>query len=147
MEQQWQILVVDDDPVWLNKLVKILEKADKRYSVLKAATYEKAIQSLESETFQLAVVDVNLADAPVDESGEPGNRRGLDIIKKIRERAPDMSVIIVTGFGTFKVAREAFKERGVLDTIPKQDFDLGEFRSLVSEAIALAHYKKPGENL
>lgn len=147
MEKQAQILVVDDEPVWLNKLASVLEKQG--YPVRKAATYQEAMQWLECQPFHLAVIDVNLADAPVDERGEPADTSGMDIIAEIRDRAieEDMSVIIVTGFGTARVTREAFKKLGVFDVILKQDFDLEEFRSLVADAIALAYYKKPAENL
>jgi DNA-binding NtrC family response regulator len=147
MEKQARVLVVDDEPVWLNKLAGILEKEG--YRVRKAASYEEAMQWLERQAFHLAVIDVNLMDAPVDERGEPGDTSGMDIIAKTRERAieQDMSVIIVTGFGTARLTREAFKKLGVFDVILKQDFDLKEFRSLVSEAIALAHYKKSGGSL
>ena len=146
MEKKAQVLVVDDEPVWLDKLAGILEKEG--YLVRKAATYKEAMEWLDCQPFHLAVVDVNLADAPVDERGEPGDTRGMDIIAKIRGRAieQDMSVIIVTAYGTIRVAREAFKKLGVFDVIPKQDFDLREFRSLVADAIALAYYKKPAEN-
>jgi DNA-binding NtrC family response regulator len=147
MEKQAQVLVVDDEAVWRNKLAKILE--DEGYLVCKATTYKQAMQWLKRRSFHLAVVDVNLADAPVNERGEPGDTRGMDIITKIRRRAieQDMSVIIVTGYGTIRVAREAFRKLGVFDVIPKQDFDIKEFLSLVADAIALAYYKTPGENL
>ena len=69
MEKQHQVLVVDDEPVWLDKLAKILEKEG--YLVRKAKTYEEAMQWLDCQPFHLAVIDVNLADAPVDERGEP----------------------------------------------------------------------------
>ena len=147
MEKQAQVLVVDDEAVWRNKLAKILE--DKGYLVCKAATYRGAMRWLKGRGFHLAVIDVNLADAPVDKRGEPEDISGMNIIAKIRERAieQDMSVIIVTGFGTARLTREAFKKLDVFDVILKQDFDLEEFRSLVSDAIALALYKTPGENL
>ena len=147
MKKQAQVLVVDDEPVWLDKLAEILEKEG--YRARKAATYKEAMEWLDRRAFHLAVVDVNLADAPVDERGEPGDTRGMDIVTNIRGRAieQDMSVIIVTGYGTIRVARKAFRELGVFDVIPKQDFDLKEFRSLVAEAIALAYYKRPGETL
>jgi ActR/RegA family two-component response regulator len=143
-KKQWQVLVVDDEPVWLDELAEILENAG--YLARKAATYGEALQWLEREAFQLAVVDVNLADAPVDEKGEPRDTSGMDIISEIRQRAmeQDMSVIIVTGYGTFNVAREAFKKLGVLDVIPKQNFDLKEFRSLAADAISRTVNKMPG---
>ncbi len=143
MAQQVQILVVDDEQVWLDKIAGILEQEG--YQVRKAQTYREAMEWLDSEPFFLAVVDVNLTDAPPDERGEPGDTSGMKFIKEIRRRAieQDMSVIIVTGVGTLRVAREAFTKLGVCDVIPKEDFKLKEFRSLVADAIALAYTKRP----
>jgi ActR/RegA family two-component response regulator len=145
-QTQAQVLVIDDEPVWLDKLAAILTKAG--YGVRKAATYEEAMKWLEHEIFHLAVVDVNLADAPLDEQGEPEDTSGMDVIAEIRHRAilQDMSVIIVTGYGTFRVAREAFKELGVVDAIHKNDFNLKDFRSLVADAVALAYHRMADED-
>jgi ActR/RegA family two-component response regulator len=143
-KRQWQILVVDDDPTWLDLLEEILE--DEGYGVCKAATYEEAVQSLERQTFQLAVVDVNLADAPVNERGEPMDTSGLAVIEQIGKRAPDTSVIIVTGYGTFNVARKALQELGVRKVIPKGElFDVKEFGSVVADAVAHAVKRMLGE--
>lgn len=62
------------------------------------ATSEEACERLATTPFVAAVLDLNL-------SGESG----LDMFEHIRERHPQISVIIATGYGTFETAKRAIR--------------------------------------
>lgn len=136
MEKKPCVLVVDDEPVWLDQLADLLE--EEGYLVSKAITREGAERYLKTRTFDLAVVDVNLTDAPTDESGEPLDQQGMELIEGIRRFAKkkDMAIVIVTGYGTSRITRKAFKFLGVNDVLFKKGFDIDEFRSVIHYAVA-----------
>lgn len=144
MEKELRALVIDDEPVWLDQLSDILE--EKGYLVSRAVTREDAEHYLNVHTFDLAVVDVNLTDAPTDEWGEPLDQQGMELIADIRSFAKkkEMAIVIVTGYGTRNITRQAFKALGVNDVLFKQDFDVEEFRSVVHEAVADLYLEKSG---
>ena len=144
MEKKPHALVIDDESVWLYQLAELLEEAG--YLVSKAATREDAEHHLNVHTFDLAVVDVNLTDAPTDEWGEPLDQQGMELIANIRSFAKkkEMAIVIVTGYGTRKITRQAFKALGVKDVLFKQDFDVEEFRSVVHEAVADFYLEESG---
>lgn len=147
MEKQPRALVIDDVAVWLDQLADLLEEAG--YLVSRAVTREDAERHLSIHTFDLAVVDVNLTDAPTDEWGEPLDQQGMELIADIRSFAKkrEMAIVIVTGYGTRKITRQAFKALGVNDVLFKQDFDVEEFRSVVHEAVADFYLKESGFDL
>lgn len=144
MEEKPRALVIDDEPMWLDQLAGLLE--EQGYLVSKAATREGAERYLETRTFELAVVDVNLTDAPTDESGEPLDQQGMELIEGIRRFAKkkDMAIVIVTGYGTSKITREAFKLLGVNDVLFKNSFDIDEFRSVAHQAVADFYLRRIG---
>jgi DNA-binding response OmpR family regulator len=83
-----RILAVDDDPTALNALRQILTQ--KGYEVSTAADAEGAIELLEKEAFDLALLDVTL----------PG-MSGYDLCRHIRQQdaMQDMPVIFLTARG------------------------------------------------
>src|SRR5689334_22608970 len=113
MEKQPRALVVDDEEVWLDNLAGELETAD--YLVSKAETREEAEYFLLNYTFDVVVMDVNLTDSSTDEKGEPIDQQGIELIRTVRQFAKkkDLAVVIVTGYGTPSVTREAFRKLGV----------------------------------
>ena len=146
MKKRPRALVIDDDPLWLDQSADLLE--EQGYLVSKAATRKDAEHYLAIHAFILAVVDVNLTDAPVDEWGEPLDKQGLEIVADIRMYAKrDVAIVIVTGYGTRQITREAFKDLGVQDVLFKQDFDIAEFRSVIDEAVVDFYLRGTGFEL
>lgn len=78
------ILVVDDDKSILQILAKILQKAG--CSVAAVETGRQAIRKLETQTYDVAIIDVRLQDI-----------NGLDLLNRIQTIAPKMVKIILTG--------------------------------------------------
>jgi two-component system response regulator GlrR len=92
-----KILVVDDDRNLL-ELVKIrLESAD--YEVTPTLWEEEALDNLQKQVFDLAIVDLQLA-----------HRDGISLMEEFHQRIPDLPVIILTAYGSIESAVEAMKK-------------------------------------
>jgi DNA-binding response OmpR family regulator len=95
------ILVVDDDDATRSSLSSIL--ASDVVAVRTASTRKEAERLIETERFDLAIVDLSL-------TGRVG-MEGLELISKIKERAPQTVVAVLTGYGSPEIEREA-RRRG-----------------------------------
>jgi DNA-binding NtrC family response regulator len=105
------ILVVDDDAILGSALKGFLTR--ERYCVEVAQSAAEALSTLEANPqISLALVDLIMPDTD-----------GLTLTEELRRRNPDISVIIMTGYGTIETAVDAIK-RGATDYITKPfDYD------------------------
>jgi two-component system response regulator HydG len=92
---------------------------------------EQAMRFLESQNIDVVLLDLKL----------PGSG-GIETLRQIKARRPDVEVIMVTGNGTVETAVQAMKA-GAYDFVSKP-FSLEEFRLLL-ERVA-AHLKLKTEN-
>jgi two-component system, NtrC family, response regulator AtoC len=99
------VLVVDDDPLIRDELVSLFRAQP--FEVDCAASVDQALQQLGERRFSLALVDVRIAGGD-----------GIALTREIRERWPDVDVIMITGYGSIKNAVEAMK-LGAVDYITK----------------------------
>lgn len=97
---QPRILVVDDLSDWQKTLGGLL--TDEGFSVETAASSAEAIDRLETQRFEAALLDMRL-----DESDE-SNTEGLTLSRIIRQRWPSTKVIVFTGYGTQETVERAF---------------------------------------
>jgi DNA-binding NtrC family response regulator len=100
-----RILIVDDDPLIRRQLQGLYVAHG--YDVAAAATVEDALDKLNGAEFTIAVVDLKI----------PGSD-GVTLTKEIRERWPNVDVIMITGYGSIKGAVEAMRQ-GAYDYITK----------------------------
>ena len=89
-------LVVDDDDIFRTRLVTALE--DRGFEVESAARVEDALSLLGEYTPDRAILDLKM----------PG-QSGLVLLKKLKERAPETAVVILTGYGSIPTTVEAMK--------------------------------------
>jgi two-component system nitrogen regulation response regulator NtrX len=118
MPEKYRILVVDDLRDWRLTLRGLL--ADEGYEVEVAGSLPEALTFLESRSFDLALLDLRL-----DETDED-NTEGLTLADKIKKSWPGVKVIIITGYGTPKIMREALEpnvegQSLVADYVPKAE--------------------------
>jgi DNA-binding NtrC family response regulator len=99
------ILVVDDEIEIREGLEALL--TSEGFDVTPADTGEAGLQRLEDRPFDLMLLDVSLPD-----------RNGLELLREIRRRDPNLSIILITAFGSIDMARAAFKG-GAQDFITK----------------------------
>jgi len=100
-----RILVIDDDPVILEVITKILKTNS--YEVIAAPDGKSGIKKLESNSFDLVLTDLAMPD--VD---------GLKVLNHVVTKSPKTKCIILTGYGTIKSSVDSIK-RGAFDYITK----------------------------
>ena len=99
------ILVVDDDPDIREVLGDRLESLG--YQVLSASNGREGLEILEKQSPQLLLLDIEMPDM-----------NGLEVLKEIRRRENDVTVVMITAYGTIERAVQAMKQ-GAYDFIPK----------------------------
>lgn len=110
------ILVVDDDPRLLFGLASLLRS--KGYEVTEAEGGRMACRILETESFDLAMLDLRMPD--VD---------GFGVMERLSSEQPECGVIVVSGESSFSAVSRALR-RGALDYIRKP-FDPEELLATV----------------
>lgn len=114
------ILVVDDEIEIREGLEALL--ASESFDVTLAETGEAGLQKIDEQPFDLMLLDVSLPD-----------RNGIEMLPEIHRRDPQLSVILITAYGSIDMARAAFKN-GAQDYITKP-WSNDELISQVSLAI------------
>lgn len=103
--QAKSILIVDDEISVRESLEKVIAKAG--FVTKTADSGNEAKELLAKHAFDLVVSDLMMPDGD-----------GLELLKDIKKRYPDIEVILLTGYGTIERAVEAMKE-GAYDFIAK----------------------------
>ena len=98
------ILLVDDEENYRELIARVLTKAG--YAVLQAADGMGALSLLERSNVDLVISDILM---PV--------LNGYALVARLREKWPDMPVILTTGFLSPDAAKSMMK--GSVDFIPK----------------------------
>jgi len=115
-----RILVVDDERAIGIAIQRLL--AGRGHDVTTGRSVEDAIVQLGRERFDLVVTDLNL-----------GRGSGLDVLRWVKEHAPECAVIMITAYGSERTAVEAMK-LGAADYVPKP-FDNDELELVVERAL------------
>lgn len=91
-----RLLIVDDDDDFRESLE--LEFTDRGYTVLTARSHREALAAAATHRPDLAVVDLRL-----------GGERGLEVLKDLVDRLPDLRAVVLTGYASIATAVEAMK--------------------------------------
>ena len=100
-----RILVVDDESSVCSSIDKILSRQG--HQVVVAYSAEEAMQKVEQEKFNLVLADLMMPKV-----------NGMDLLKMIRNRWPDLNVVMITGYASINTAKEATR-LGAFDYLPK----------------------------
>jgi DNA-binding NtrC family response regulator len=100
-----RLLLVDDEVGYLEVLSKRL--THRGFKVTTASSGEEAIRALRSWEFDLAVVDLKMEDMD-----------GIEVLKVLKRMDPALQVIILTGHGSERAAREGIAH-GAFDYLIK----------------------------
>jgi DNA-binding NtrC family response regulator len=119
MTQNLQIMLVDDEPIVGKRLKPALAKYGLEVEVFEDASL--ALKRLGEKEFDIVVTDVRMED--VD---------GIQVLETVLARSERTKVIIITGYATVEVAREALV-KGAFDFIAKP-FKPGDLRAAINKA-------------
>ena len=100
-----RVLIVEDDPSLRRILSYHLERQE--HTVVQASDGRVALECLSAEPFDLVVTDVRMAGMD-----------GIELLKAIREKDPDLPVVVMTAYGTIQDAVEAMR-LGAADYLTK----------------------------
>jgi DNA-binding NtrC family response regulator len=120
MSDELSVLLVDDEPIVGKRLKPALEKSG--YQI---EAYEDGAQALEriaQRDFDIVVTDIRME--PVD---------GLKVLDAALRKNPHTKVIIITGYATVEIAREALS-KGAFDVIAKP-FRPNDLREAIAKAV------------
>ena len=117
---QIHILLVDDEVGFVDVLTRRMAKRD--IHVTKALNGTQAIQALRKRDFDVAILDLKMEDMD-----------GIEVLKILRKMVPEMPVIMLTGHGSEKSAREGI-EYGAFDYLTKP-YSLEGLIKKIKEAI------------
>jgi DNA-binding NtrC family response regulator len=120
MPRSANVLIVDDDPTLRQTMEAIVRSAG--MNSISAGTGEEALEAVGRSAVDVMLLDVQL----------PGVS-GLQVLRQVRERHPDIGVIMVSVVKEIPVAVEAIKH-GALDYVTK-DFSPGELSARVSKSL------------
>jgi len=113
------ILVVDDDSSARYGIRRVLEE---RYKILEAQNPAAARKVMGAESPDLLLLDIEMP-----------RESGLDFLRELKGRDASPPVIMITAYGSEKVAVEAMKS-GAYDYLPKP-FEVDELRLVVEKAL------------
>ena len=99
------ILVVDDEAEIREGLELLL--GSEGYGVTSVGTANEGLTKIEEHPFDLVLLDVSLPD-----------NNGLEVLREVHRRAPDLCIVLITAYGSIDMARAAFKS-GAQDFITK----------------------------
>jgi two-component system response regulator HydG len=127
-----KIIIAEDEEITLKHLLHNLKSEG--YEVTGVHNGLDAWNRIQKEQFDVVIADIKMPEMD-----------GLTLLGKVKEKYPDIEVLIITGFGTIDSAVEAMK-KGAVDYITKPfNFDelilklgkIQEKKSLQRENVAL----------
>ena len=119
MEGKIQILILDDEPIVGKRLGPALAKMGGEVEVFEDP--HQALARIQEKTFDIVVTDIRMED--ID---------GIEILEKVKAKSDHTKVIMITGYATVEVAREALG-KGAFDFIAKP-FKPNDLREVIIRA-------------
>ncbi|MGQ9475308.1 MAG: PAS domain S-box protein [Actinomycetota bacterium] len=109
MEKRIRVLHVEDNPDHALLIRRSLEREDPGLEIVSVTTAEEALRLFDDDGFQAVLSDYVLGSG----------MNGIDLLKEVRKRDPELPFIILTGQGNEEVASLALRE-GADDYIIKR---------------------------
>ena len=100
-----KVLLVDDEEAYVDVLFNRLKK--RGFDVTKSYSGAEALQKMRLNTFDVAVLDLKMADMD-----------GIEVLKVFKSMDPQMEVIMLTGHGSATACRQGM-ELGAFDYLMK----------------------------
>lgn len=120
------LLLVEDDPVDVVLLLELLRGLDEVWTHKACASIQEAISMLESESFDLLLMDLGLPD-----------NHDLDGCQEISRKFPTIPIVLLTGRDDRELAEDALLG-SVQDYLVKGKFQPSELERVLRHAVARA---------
>lgn len=120
------LMVIDDEPIVGKRLKPALEKSGFTVECFEAPA--AAMARLAEKEFDIVVTDLRMEGMD-----------GIQILEHIMEHCPRTRVVLITGYATVEVAREALV-KGAFDFISKP-FKPNDLRAVINKAALSLGYK------
>jgi putative nucleotidyltransferase with HDIG domain len=114
-----RVLVVDDDPAFAQVVSDVL--MEKGFHVVVTDDPDRALKAA-SDGCDAAILDLKMPKIT-----------GIELAAKLKDRDPDLQVLILTGFGDMESAIQGL-QRGIFDYMGKADIDMRRLERSVREA-------------
>jgi len=121
-----RLFILDDEVITVQRLVQALSKDG--YTVEGFVSGQAALQQVQENQPDLIIMDIRLNDAD-----------GIDLMQRMKVAAPEMEVVLMTGYAAIGQAVEATK-KGAFDYLEKP-IQLQKLRTIISDALSLADQK------
>jgi len=118
-KKKLKIMVIDDEQIVGKRLKPALEKSGDTVETFEDG--EEALARFEKEPFDIVVTDIRMDR--ID---------GIEVLERVLSRSSRTKVIIITGYATVEVAREALL-KGAFDFIAKP-FKPDDLREIIRRA-------------
>ncbi|MBV5329084.1 MAG: sigma-54-dependent Fis family transcriptional regulator [Chlorobium sp.] len=102
-----RVLIVDDEEDMLTGLQRTLERNIQDLEVVTATRPSQALRLMAEQSFDLALLDVMMPEM-----------NGIALLEKLRQKDPELSVVMMTAFASIDLAVEAIR-KGAYDFITK----------------------------
>ena len=122
------VLVVDDAPQICKALSDVLTASG--YVVRTAPSGERALQIMDTAEFDLVITDLKMS-----------GMSGMDLIARVKERAPHVPVVILSGFGDMDDVIGAMRA-GIADYL-KKPFSIDEVLEVVRREVKKSRARAP----
>ena len=119
------VMILDDEPIVGKRLKPVLEKSGFEVEVFESPT--EALSRLTEKQFDIVVTDLRMEGLD-----------GIHVLEHVMEKCKNTRVILITGYATVEVAREALV-KGAFDFIAKP-FKPRDLTAVVNKAaLSLGH--------
>ncbi len=116
------ILLVDDDEDILDLIERHL--SNRGYEVLTAYDGEQAISLLDKIKFDLVITDLKMPKFD-----------GMEVLRRAKEKDPNIEVVILTGHGTMDSVVEALRDGGAFDYLQKPLHNIKQLSFVTKKAL------------
>ncbi|MDE0586354.1 MAG: sigma-54 dependent transcriptional regulator, partial [Planctomycetota bacterium] len=127
-----RILVVDDDLAHAEVIQTVLQRSG--YTVEIADHFQAAVDRVRARDFAIVITDLMLGDGS-----------GLDLLRDINQRTPEVGVFVMTGYASAETAVTAMEEGAVSYII--KPIDARELRARVERQLTAQHLLADNDEL
>ncbi len=126
------ILIVDDEPGTRETLVDLLEAKGYRAQAVNGG--RMALEEIERQSYDLALIDLPLPDLP-----------GLELLKGLKERSPHTEVIVITDYASLESAVRTLESQAI--AYLQKPFQMDEVLAVISRALEKHRLQRENERM